>query len=164
MLMRRTISLWPAFVFRGDSRWNVLHFSKTNGTYLNQEYSVRVKSTTFRYICLFCWFLWTFQFTTAGRKLRHQRHAFPSICIFVREKHGSTRVKLRRPEKNQLPTWLRICSSHSTKLIIRRLQDCRRRWQFALIVVKAFTYCNDILAHLNYGTAYHGGRHLTACI
>ena len=41
------------FVFTGNSRWNVLHFSKTNGTYLNQEYSVRGKSSTFKYFCLF---------------------------------------------------------------------------------------------------------------
>lgn len=30
LLMRRSILLWSAFVLTGNSRWNVLHFSKTN--------------------------------------------------------------------------------------------------------------------------------------
>ena len=47
MQMRRTILLLAAFVFTGNLRWNVLHFSKRNGSYLNQKYSVRGKSSTF---------------------------------------------------------------------------------------------------------------------
>ena len=114
MLMRRTTSLWPAFVFRGDSRWNVLHFSKTNGTYLNQEYSVRVKSTTFRYICLFADFCELFSLPQPDENCGISDMLFPVFAyLFGRNtgQHGSTRVKLRRPEKNQRPTWLRICSS-----------------------------------------------------
>ena len=51
MLMRHAINLLlrPASVLKGNSRWNVhvLHFLKTNGSYLNQEYSVRGKGSTF---------------------------------------------------------------------------------------------------------------------
>ena len=101
-MLQRTILLWPAFVFTGNSRWNVLHLSKTNGTYLNQEYFVRGKRSTFKYICLFADFCDLFglpqQDENCGNscltifsywgKIQRLRRAFPSICTFVREKHG----------------------------------------------------------------------------
>ena len=51
----RNLLLWPASVLKGNSRWkvHVLHFSKTNGSYLNQEYSVRGKGSTFKQFIYF---------------------------------------------------------------------------------------------------------------
>ena len=39
--------------FCAHGQFMQLHFFKTNGSYVNQEYSVRGKSSTFKYTCLF---------------------------------------------------------------------------------------------------------------
>ena len=39
--------------FCAHGQFMQLHFFKTNGSYVNQEYSVRGESSTFKYTCLF---------------------------------------------------------------------------------------------------------------
>ena len=52
MLMRRTILFSPAFVLSGNS-CNCTFSNLMVASYVNQEYSVRGKSITFKYTCLF---------------------------------------------------------------------------------------------------------------
>ena len=59
------------------SRWNVMHFSKTNDSYLNQEYSVLGNSSTFKYTCLFPDFCGLFSYHSQTEKLQH--HLFDSF-------------------------------------------------------------------------------------
>ena len=59
MRIRHTILFNDQLLY---SRWNVMHFSKTNDSYLYQESSVLGNSSTFKYTCLFADFCCLFSY------------------------------------------------------------------------------------------------------